>query len=42
MAKKPKHSFFDPNNIQAKAIREGCMEVRELKGCIALNEMELK
>jgi len=26
VAKKPKHSFFDPNNIHAKAIREGCME----------------
>jgi len=26
MVKKPKHSFFDPNNIEAKAIREACME----------------
>ena len=28
MAKKPKHSFFDPNNAEASAIREACMEVR--------------
>ena len=27
MAKKPKHSFFDPNNAEASAIREACMEV---------------
>jgi len=26
MVKKPKHSFFDPNNVEAKAIREACME----------------
>jgi len=26
MVKKPRHSFFDPNNREAKAIREGCME----------------
>lgn len=25
-AKRPKHSFFDPNNPEAKAIREACME----------------
>lgn len=25
-AKKPKHDFFDPNNTEAKAIREQCME----------------
>ena len=24
--KKPKHDFFDPNNVEAKAIREQCME----------------
>ena len=24
--KKPKHDFFDPNNVSAKAIREQCME----------------
>jgi hypothetical protein len=26
-AQHPKHSFFDVNNSQAKAIREACMEV---------------
>ncbi len=28
VVKKPKHDFFDPNNREAKAIREACMEVR--------------
>lgn len=26
VVKKPKHDFFDPNNREAKAIREACME----------------
>ena len=28
VVKKPKHDFFDPNNREAKAIREACMEVK--------------
>jgi 6-phosphofructo-2-kinase/fructose-2,6-biphosphatase 2 len=45
MAKKPKHSFFDPNNAEASAIREACMEaalsdalswIREEEGKVAI------
>ena len=31
MSKKLKHSFFDHNNREAKALREACMEVTTLR-----------
>ena len=31
MSKKLKHSFFDHNNREAKALREACMEVTPLR-----------
>ena len=35
-AQHPKHSFFDQNNSEAKAIREACMEVSRIIYLIVL------